>query len=83
MSYHSPQGSMIPRQIPAAIDAATLATRGLLAILGAALLLAAFGLWLVPGASYAPDLMLAKLGLSLFMLLSGASCLTGAKGTRD
>ncbi|MBY6005816.1 hypothetical protein KUV62_17990 [Salipiger bermudensis] len=82
MSYHTTLGTGAPRQAPAAIDAARLVTRALLGLLGAGLLIAAFGFWLVPGATYSPELMLAKLGLSLFLLITGLSCLIGARGER-
>lgn len=45
--------------------------RALLAVSGGALVIAAFGLWLMPGASVQPALMMMKLGVSLFMLISG------------
>ncbi|MDU8929138.1 hypothetical protein RXV86_17225 [Alisedimentitalea sp. MJ-SS2] len=48
-------------------------------ILGAALCFAAFGLWLVPGASFDPALLLIKLGLSVFFGLGGAMFLLAAR----
>ena len=51
-----------------------------LAIVGAALVFSAFGLWLVPGAAAMPGLSLMKLGISLFMLIFGMCCLVGARG---
>ncbi|MFP4327813.1 MAG: hypothetical protein ACLFQL_07370 [Paracoccaceae bacterium] len=40
-------------------------------IAGAGLVAAALGLWVLPGASMAADLLLMKLGLSLFLGLGG------------
>ena len=53
-----------------------------LMLLGASLCASAFGLWLVPAASAVPELSLMKLGLSLFMLISGLCCLVLAKGAQ-
>lgn len=49
------------------------------AVLGAALVFAAFGVWLTPGASAAPELSLMKLGVSVFMLVAGMGCLIAAR----
>lgn len=56
------------------------ATSGIMgAVGGAALLIAAIGLWLWPGASWDPLLMLVKLGLSLFLLCGGMMFLMAAR----
>ena len=56
------------------------ATSGALAsFLGVVLCVAALGLWLVPGASFDPSLMLMKLGLSIFFMIGGAMCLAAAR----
>ncbi|MBV2361367.1 hypothetical protein KUH32_16500 [Thalassococcus sp. CAU 1522] len=51
-------------------------TRLIVSIVGVALTASAFGIWLVPGDIRYPEMSLLKLGLSLFMLLSGLCCLT-------
>jgi hypothetical protein len=45
--------------------------RALLSVLGGALVVAAFGLWLMPFAQTAPMLLVMKFGVSLFMLIAG------------
>ncbi len=56
------------------------ATSGALAsFLGVVLCVAALGLWLVPGASFDPALMLMKLGLSIVFLIAGSLCLMLAR----
>lgn len=47
--------------------------------LGVTLLVAAGGLWLVPGASFDPALMLIKIGLSVFFGLGGTMFLLAAR----
>ncbi len=47
------------------LDNARIILRTLSRGLGAAMVIGAFGLWLVPGSSWAPDLMIIKLGISL------------------
>jgi hypothetical protein len=42
-----------------------------LMLVGASMVLAAFGLWLVPTTQADPGMMLMKLGVSLFLLLAG------------
>lgn len=56
--------------------------RLLLGLMGASLTLASFGLWLVPGDGDAPSLSLMKLGVSLFMLISGLCCLVISRAQR-
>lgn len=53
--------------------------RIVLTFVGVVFLLSAFGLWLVPGATGPAALSLMRLGVSLFMLLSGMCCLSGAR----
>ncbi|PIE13455.1 MAG: hypothetical protein CSA70_06125 [Rhodobacterales bacterium] len=48
---------------------------------GVVLLLAAAGLWVVPGSNWDSALMLIKLGLSLFLVLSGLALLQSAAYT--
>lgn len=63
---------------------AGLAPSGVLSgFLGLSLVAAAAGLWLVPGASYDPALVLIKLGLTLFFALGGAMFLMGARRDRQ
>jgi hypothetical protein len=47
--------------------------------LGATLCVSSLGLWLVPGTSYDPALMMIKLGLSVFLLLGGLMFLMAAR----
>jgi len=51
--------------------------RGAQGILGAALLMAAFGLWLAPGANWSQGLMLMKLLASSVAVMLGLACLQG------
>lgn len=44
-------------------------------IIGAAMVLSASGMWLMPGAASAPDLVLIKLGMSMFFFLCGLALL--------
>ncbi|MDJ0821509.1 MAG: hypothetical protein QNJ09_06815 [Paracoccaceae bacterium] len=67
---------------PVEMSIVHLVMRLALMLLGAALCASAFGLWLVPAASAVPELSLMKLGLSLFMLISGLCCLVLAKGAQ-
>ncbi|WP_417722358.1 hypothetical protein [Salipiger sp.] len=56
--------------------------RAALAVAGTGMSLAAFALWVMPGTSNLPELTLIKLGLSLFLLIGGLSCLTGSRRAR-
>jgi hypothetical protein len=47
-------------------------------VLGAALLIASFGIWAVPAAFAAPSLLSIKLGLSVAMLTSGLGIMVGS-----
>ena len=47
--------------------------------LGVVFCVAALGLWLVPGASFDPTLMLIKLGLSIFFLIGGSMFLVASR----
>jgi hypothetical protein len=51
-------------------------------MLGAALMLAAFGVWTVPAAFAAPSLLLMKLGLSVLMLSAGLGMMVSTSGDR-
>ena len=53
----------------------------LLMAMGFGLTMSAFGIWLVRGTYGTPDLMLIKLGVSLFMLISGMCMIVIAKST--
>jgi hypothetical protein len=44
-------------------------------IIGTALVLSAAGMWLMPGSQYAPEVVLIKLGVSLFAFLCGLALL--------
>lgn len=57
--------------------------RLLLGIAGWGLLFSAFGLWAVPGSDNVPELSLMKLGLSVFMLLTGLCCIVSTRRERD
>lgn len=46
---------------------------------GVVLCVAALGLWLVPGASFDPSLMLVKLGLSIFLMIGGSMFLAASR----
>lgn len=69
----------IPPRSPAAGEALGVVLRAVLLIVGSGLTLSAFGLWLMPGASHLPQVALIKLGLSLFFLIGGLCCITGAR----
>lgn len=62
--------------------AANFVARAVLTVLGAALTLAAFGLWLVSGSGGLAGLFLMKLGVSLFMLIAGMCLLVIGRGKR-
>ncbi len=55
----------------AAATPVPLALRVIALVIGAALVLAAAGLWLVPGSSFSAELMLIKGGLTAFFALGG------------
>ncbi len=67
---------------PTELNVAHIVMRLAMCLVGASMCASAFGLWLVPVASAMPELSLMKLGLSLFMLISGLCCLVLAKGTQ-
>ena len=52
------------------------------ALCGLALVVSAFGIWLVPADLHYPELLLIKLGVSLFMLIVGLCCLSCARPVR-
>ena len=54
------------------------ASGALSGFLGVVLCVSALGLWLVPGASFDPVLMLMKMGLSVFFLIGGMMFLAGS-----
>lgn len=58
-----------------ALDGSRLVVRGTQAFIGAVLLLAAVGLWAMPGSDWSGDLLLIKLVLSLMMVLGGIAML--------
>ncbi|EPX81879.1 hypothetical protein [Salipiger mucosus] len=72
-----------PARSPQPTDAAGLLLRQGLTVSGWALLLATPTLWVLPGSSTAPALMLMKLGLSAFLLTSGLFCIMGGRGALD
>lgn len=57
----------VPRQVGLGRLIATLT--------GGALLVAALGLWLVPGSNWAAEMLLMKLGLTVAFLISGSAAL--------
>ncbi len=59
------------------LDGSRMLLRGLQGVIGVALLLTALGLWLAPGASWAQDVMLMKLGASAIAGMAGLACLQG------
>ncbi|WP_390915107.1 hypothetical protein [Pseudosulfitobacter sp. SM2401] len=58
-----------------ALDGSRLVVRATQAFIGAVLILAAVGLWAMPGADWSGDLLLIKLVLSLMMVLGGIAML--------
>ncbi|MCH2093540.1 MAG: hypothetical protein MK160_00315 [Rhodobacteraceae bacterium] len=56
--------------------------RLVIAMAGFALIVSAVGLWLAPSPTSEPSFDLMKLGISLFMLLSGAGFLTSSRPVR-
>lgn len=63
-------------------DTTGLMMRLVLTMLGSAMIIAAFALWVVPEATAKPELLLIKLGLSLFVLIAGLCCLVGSRNMR-
>lgn len=59
-------------------DGGRMIVRGTLRLFGAAMALAAIGLWLAPGASWDSDIMLFKLILSLCALIAGIGMLSSS-----
>ena len=57
------------------VDGSRAVVRSVQRLLGAALVLAASGLWLTPGANFGSDVMLFKVGLSAVSVMLGASLL--------
>ncbi len=57
------------------VDGGQIVARGFQAVVGAALLLTAIGLWFAPGASWAQDLLLMKLLASAVGGMVGLACL--------
>ncbi|WP_299730860.1 hypothetical protein [uncultured Tateyamaria sp.] len=58
-------------EAPHMVDGASWMTRGAQSVGGIALVLAAIGLWITPGAAFDPDLALIKLGVSATLILMG------------
>lgn len=58
-----------------ALDGSRLVVRGTQAFIGAVLILAAVGLWAIPGSDWSGELLLIKLVLSLMMVLGGIAML--------
>jgi hypothetical protein len=65
-----------------AAPAPTPLTRALFVVNGSGLLAAAGGLWLVPGSNLGADVLLMKLGLSLFLALGGLTFLSASRKPR-
>ncbi|GAA4224660.1 hypothetical protein J4E08_01145 [Sagittula sp. NFXS13] len=59
-----------------------LVLRYVLMAVGFALTMSAFGIWIVGNAEGSSDMMLMKLGVSLFMLIIGMCLIVVAKETR-
>ena len=57
------------------VDGSRAVVRSVQRLLGAALVLAASGLWLTPGSNFGSDVMLLKVGLSALSVMLGASLL--------
>ncbi|WP_425071086.1 hypothetical protein [Sagittula sp. S175] len=57
----------------------TLVVRFFLMCVGFGLTMSAFGIWMVGSSHGASDMMLMKLGVSLFMLITGMCMITVAK----
>lgn len=64
-----------------ALDGSRLVVRATQAFIGAVLMLAAVGLWAMPGADWSGDLLLIKLVLSLMMVLGGIAMLHTPKAS--
>ncbi|MDQ2095263.1 hypothetical protein [Rhodalgimonas zhirmunskyi] len=54
-------------------------SRALSHFMGIVMSVSAFGLWIVPGSSYDPQLMLLKMGVTLFLMIGGAMFLVAAR----
>lgn len=59
-----------------------LIARMLLMIMGVAMGISAFGIWLVPGGSGLPDLTMMKLAASVMLLILGMCCVFLAREAR-
>ncbi len=68
---------------PARNSAPNMIARLLLTIMGTAMGVSAFGVWLVPGGSGLPDLTMMKLAASVMLLILGLSCIFLAREARD
>ena len=68
--------TLAPRQVA---PMRTLVIRFVLMCVGFGLTMSAFGIWMVSSSHGAADMMLMKLGVSLFMLISGMCMITVAK----
>ncbi|MEL6809320.1 MAG: hypothetical protein AAFO97_16215 [Pseudomonadota bacterium] len=67
---------------PHMISGARLLTRSAQRLGGVALLLAAFGLWIAPGAGFDPDLALFKLGVSIALGFVGLAVMQAGRAQR-
>ncbi|KIN66286.1 hypothetical protein Z946_298 [Sulfitobacter noctilucicola] len=72
-----PQPTQAPEPVRMA-DGGRMIIRGAQRLAGVALTLAAIGLWLAPGASWEPDLMLFKLILSVSAVIAGLGLISAS-----
>jgi hypothetical protein len=65
----------IAPQTARTLDGSRMLLRGLQGVVGMALIIAAVGLWIAPGANWAQDVLLMKLGVSAIAGMMGLACL--------
>jgi hypothetical protein len=67
----------------AALDSAGWRLKAIMSLNGGALLGAAVGLWLLPGSNLGADVMVMKLGLTVFLALGGLTLLACVRPRRQ
>lgn len=71
--------SQLAKQAPSLPEPSGFVQRFVLSLIGCSFGLAAVGIWIVSSAAADPVMLLVKLGLSVFMLAVGSSCLLIAR----
>lgn len=71
--------SQLAKQTPSMPAPSRFVQRFLLSLFGFSTAIAAVGIWIISGASADPVMSMVKLGVSLFMLIAGLSCLLAAR----